>query len=255
MALFGRRKPGFAKEEIVNKNEIPEEFNDALDPAMNKDKAAPKAGNEPCESSPEGEKPQLVDFLESLPEVEDSFPPFPQEEEQPAPVEKTYAQLLADFIRERSQGGLLTGKSHLETEDQDLEALLTELAADETCEDITTIAGNKDIYYYSTLHMTGNYASIIMLVEEKDMPRTIAEMVRFNCKTYPSSTPEEYFTRHPYFMTKPQIERALASMPGSAEYQDIKRVKAFNGADYLYSSLSFSDKYGKAMADFGEESE
>lgn len=251
MALFGRRKPGFAKEEIVKKDEIPQEFNDALDPAMNKDTVAPGEDGMPQQ----GDKPQLVDFLESLPEVEDNFPPFPPEEEPPAPVEKTYAQVLADFIRDRTQGGVLTGKKQLETEEQDLEALLLALAADETCKDIVAITGNKDIYYYSDEHMTGNYASIIMLVEEKDMPRTIAEMVRFNCKTYPSATPEAYFTKHPYFMTQPQIDRALGTMAQNSDYQDIKRVKASNGINYLYSSLYFSDKYGKAMANYGEEDE
>ena len=36
MALFGRRKPGFAKEVELKPSEIPGEFSDALDPAVDK---------------------------------------------------------------------------------------------------------------------------------------------------------------------------------------------------------------------------
>ena len=43
MALFGRRKPGFSKEVELKPEEIPGEFSDALDPAVNKDLDNPKA--------------------------------------------------------------------------------------------------------------------------------------------------------------------------------------------------------------------
>lgn len=243
MPLFGRRKPGFAKEEIIRKDEIPGEFSDALDPAVRQD--APEAS----------EKPELCSYLQSLPDVEDTFPPFPEEEPATAPAEKTRAEVLADFIRERTRGSLLTGRRLLEREDEDLEALLAGMAASASCGDIASIEGSRDVYYYSDALMTKNYAHIAMLVEEKDMPRTIAEMVRFNCKTYPAATPEAYFSRHPYFMTAPQIARALDAIARDPQYADIRRVNAFNGVPYLYSTLYFTDKYGKAMANYGEEDE
>ncbi len=43
MALFGRRKPGFSKEVKLNPDEIPGEFSDALDPAVNRELDNPKA--------------------------------------------------------------------------------------------------------------------------------------------------------------------------------------------------------------------
>lgn len=241
MPLFGRRKPGFAKEEVVRKDEIPGEFSDALDPAVQK--------------QGETQKPDLLEYLDSLPEVEDTFPPFPEEEPAPEPQEKTLAEVLADFIRERTRGSLLTARSFLAQEEEDIDALLEQMAQEESCQDIAMIQGKKDVYFYASELMTANYARIAMLVEEKDMPRTIAEMVRFNCKTYPSATPEAYFTRSPYYMTQPQIDRALREIAREAQYADIKRVNAFNGAPYLYSSQYFSDKYGKAMANYGEEDE
>ena len=42
MALFGRRKPGFSKEVELKPSEIPGEFSDALDPAVNKELDNPK---------------------------------------------------------------------------------------------------------------------------------------------------------------------------------------------------------------------
>ena len=42
MALFGRRKPGFSKEVTLKPSEIPGEFSDALDPAVNKALDNPK---------------------------------------------------------------------------------------------------------------------------------------------------------------------------------------------------------------------
>ena len=242
MPLFGRRKPGFAKEETIKKSEIPGEFSDKLDPAMHKQEE-------------EAPKPDLLNYLESLPEVEDTFPPFPPEAPKPEPKEKSPAEILADYIRERTGGSLLTSKRSLAAEEEDLDAILEQMKALESCADIHQVMGKKDVYFYSAALMTTNYANIAMLVEEKDMARTIAEMVRFNCKTYPSSTPEAYFTRHPYFMTEMQIARALDEIARKPEYQDIKRVNACNGVPYLYSTLYFSDKYGKAMADYGEEEE
>lgn len=84
MALFGRRKPGFSKEVELKPKEIPGEFSDALDPAVNKDLDNPKAEKLEYqhnaervmngEEAPAAEKPDLLDYLESLPDVEDPFP-------------------------------------------------------------------------------------------------------------------------------------------------------------------------------------
>ena len=118
MALFGRRKPGFSKEVKLNPDEIPGEFSDALDPAVNRELDNPKAEKRILQESaekvingekgaPDGDKPDILDYLESLPDVEDPFPPSEPEEE--APVEETPkrpGQILADYIRRRSAAGV-----------------------------------------------------------------------------------------------------------------------------------------------------
>ena len=133
MALFGRRKPGFSKEVELKPEEIPGEFSDALDPAVNKDLDNPKAEKLEYQHNAEhvingeqastAEKPDLLDYLESLPDVEDPFPPSKPEDEAPAEaVEKRPAQVLADFIRKRSAAAALTARKSLMEEAENMEA-------------------------------------------------------------------------------------------------------------------------------------
>ncbi|MBR4537938.1 MAG: hypothetical protein IKO52_03730 [Clostridia bacterium] len=74
MALFGRRKPGFSKEVELKPSEIPGEFSDALDPAVNKELDNPKlekremqqqAMDAMGDAQPEApaEKPDIFDYM------------------------------------------------------------------------------------------------------------------------------------------------------------------------------------------------
>jgi len=103
--------------------------------------------------------------------------------------------------------------------------------------------------------MAVNYAHMAMLAEEKDYCRTIADIVRFNCKVGPACTDVYFFTNHPYSMTKTQIDVALTMMKKREEYADIQETKSFNGVRYLYTSNRLTAKYAKALADFAEEGE
>ena len=137
----------------------------------------------------------------------------------------------------------------MEKEDQDLEEILSALNEDETCADIKTIKGDKDIYYYSEHFMSDNYAMIAVLVDEKDVAKTIAKMVRWNSKIYPCPTPRYYFNNSPYLLTDPQIERAFYKIWDSEEYKDICELKTGNDVRYLYSTETMSEKYARALAE------
>jgi len=232
--LFGPRKPGFAKEEVVT--DVPAEIRETKP-----EKVPPPviAGDVPRE------EPEPVDLLDLLEIPEEAAPPAP-------PVEKTKAQLLADFIRERSMGAKLTSKRQLAAEEEDLEELLRSLQEDESCRDIVSARGDKDEYFYSNQYMSDNYAMIAVLVEEKNLPKTIAHMVRWNAKTYPMPTPVHYFFHSPYYYTEPQVERALHLIKQSEEYRDIGEIVTGNGVKYLYSSLHMSEKYARALAEANE---
>ncbi len=261
MALFGRRKPGFSKEVELKPSEIPGEFSDALDPAVNKELDNPKLEKvemqEQAARVMRGEgKPDLLDYMQSLPDVPDPFPPSAPEPETPPEPEKTKAQLLADFIRARSKSALITPKQLIAKDEEDVEALLSEMAADESCKDILSVQGQKDVYFYSEDTMAHNYAKIAMLTLEKDDARTVAEMVRFNCKAFPTPTPVYYFARQPFFLDRERMKAVIAQMRTDPAYEYIRECTAeINGEPYLYSSTHMSEKYARALANGAESHE
>ncbi|MDO5376894.1 MAG: hypothetical protein Q4G52_01045 [Clostridia bacterium] len=284
MSLFGRRKPGFSKEVELRPEDISDEFSDRNDPAMARNSnpkeekaemaaraqavmdgtavsAAPAASGE-RQAAQSAEKVDLFDYMDSLPEVEDPFTPSedpmvpdPEAEAEKEQQERKPAELLAQYIRHRSMAAQLTPKKPLAEEEPQLEEMLAEMRAMESCQDIASVTGKKDEYFYSNEVMANNYAMIAMLVLEKDLATTVAHMVRFNCKTYPSPTPLYYFMRSPYDYTKPQLDQALRVIQSREDTQDIKTVESFNGVLYMYAEGIMSRKYAKALADDGEADE
>lgn len=236
MALFGRRKPGFSEEVSLKPEDIPGEFSDALDPAMRQKEEDAREGQD------------VFDYLQSLPDVEDPFPPSEPEAEVAPEPEQTRSQLLAAFIRERSQSALITPKELIALDEPEIDALLEAMAQDETCKDIRTVQGQKDVYYYSDELMANNYAKIAMLTLEKDDARTVAEMVRFNCKAFPTPTPVDYFARQPFYLSGEQMDAILAQMHEDPAYQDIRECVTIKKEKYLYSIDLMSEKYARALA-------
>ena len=213
-------------------------------------KEAPSS--EPPKPEAGQKKQELIDYLQSLPEVEDPYTPFEEDHVIDA-RQRSEAEKLACDIRLYTREEKLVSRTQLREACENADVLLEEMKGLSSCADILSVQGQKDVYYYCSTYMTDNYARIAMLVLEKDWPRTIAEMVRFNCKTYPCSTPYEYFMRPPYLLTKPQLMRALDQVLRNEAYKDIVSVEASNGAPYLYSTEYFTARYGKALADLGED--
>jgi hypothetical protein len=102
--------------------------------------------------------------------------------------------------------------------------------------------------------MTDNYAMIATLVAEEDNPATLAQMVRFHAEKYPAATPFTYFYEHPYCWTPEQLALALDQVKNTPAYADIVEVRAYDGTPFLISTRYVSEHYGKALADFGQES-
>ncbi len=294
MALFGRRKPGFSKEVTLRPEDISGEFSDKNDPAMVRN-SSPKeekaewaakadavmsgeaeksaevaAATAAAAIGAEQEKPALdlaqqaaaegrtvdiFEYIDSLPDVEDPFPPSEPDPEPEAVPERKPHEVLADYIRERTKAIQLTAKKSLAEEEPELDKLLEDMHQAEDCKDIQSVKGAKDEYFYSDATMAHNYAMIAMLVLEKDLPHTIAHMVRFNCKTYPSPTPLYYFMRSPYSYTKTQLDNALRQIQGNPDTKDIQTVTAFNGVLYMYSDTIMDKRYAQALADDGETME
>lgn len=268
--LFGRRKPGFAKEVELKPEDISGEFSDLNDPAR-------QDANPKCEKGEMGERAQevidgtaqptqeaekvdLFDYMDSLPDQGDPFAPSenPMIEDpnaEPEMVEMKPGEMLAEYIRERTRSVNLTPKKELEKEEPLLDEMIAEMRGLENCQDILSVVGEKDEYFYSIEYMAKNYAMIAMLCYEKDLPRTLATMTRHNCKVYPSPTPLYYFTRHPFSYTKPQLDFALKKLQEREEFSDIKTLTTWNGILYLYAEGIMTKKYAQALADDGETSE
>lgn len=274
--LFGRRKPGFSKEVELRPEDISNEFSDLNDPA--RQDANPKsekkemgdraqavidgtAVSAAAQTDEGAQKVDLFDYIDSLPEVEDPFTPSEDpmiedpNEEKETDVQLSQGEMLAEYIRERTRAVQLTPKKPLAEEEPNLDAMIEEMRGLESCKDIRSVKGQKDEYFYSDEIMANNYAMIAMLVYEKDLPHTIAQIVRHNCKIYPSPTPKQYFTRHPFYYTYPQIDHALRMIGQNEAYKDIKTFKTWNDQTYLYSEDVMSYKYAKALADDAETSE
>lgn len=270
--LFGRRKPGFAKEVELKPEEISGEFSDLNDPA--RQDANPKtekkemgdraqavidgtAASAAAQTGENAQKVDIFDYMDSLPEVEDPFTPSenpmiedPNAEKDPGEEpERPQGEVLAEYIRERTRAVQLTPRKPLAEEEPELDKILEEMQGLESCKDIRSVKGQKDEYFYSDEIMANNYAMMTMLVYEKDIPHTIAQIVRHNCKIYPSPTPKEYFTRHPFSYTYPQIDHALHMIEKSEAYKDIKTLETWTKEIYLYSEDIMSYKYAYALAD------
>ena len=271
--LFGRRKPGFSKEVELRPEDISDEFSDRNDPArqdqnpkFEKEEMAAAAqavvdGTAKPTVQPSQDAPvDVFDYMDSLPEVNDPFEPSEDPMIEDPTLGPDYTQLkegeiLANYIRERTMSVNLTPRKELEAEDPTIHDTIEEMLSLESCQDIRIVKGQKDEYFYSFSYMAKNYAMIAMLVYEKDIPHTISHMVRFNCKTYPAPSPVEYFTRHPFSYTKPQLDHAIHVLQQKEEYQDIKVLTTWNGRPYLYSENVMTKKYAQVLADDAETSE
>jgi len=271
--LFGRRKPGFAKEVELKPEDISDEFSDRNDPARQDQNPkfekegmaaaanAVIAGTAQAASEPSKDAPiDVFEYMDSLPEVHDPFEPSEDPMIEDPTLGPDYTQLkeseiLANYIRERTKTVNLTPRKELEAEDPTIHDTIEEMLALESCQDIRIVKGQKDEYFYSFTYMAKNYAMIAMLVYEKDIPHTIAHMVRFNCKTYPAPSPIEYFTRHPFSYTKPQLDHAIRMIEQNEAYKDVKVLTTWNGHKYLYSEDVMTKKYAQVLADDAETTE
>ena len=192
-------------------------------------------------------KPDLIQYLQSLPDVDVPYPPIPEKEESPEP--EGQIEIWKAQIDQASRKGLLVASKVLTAENKDFAELLPEL---DSQPEIGRIKGRKDIYYYAVDRMTVQYAEVMMLVTEQDIAYTIAEVTRKRSR-YPATTPLRHFTREPYYWSRPQIDRAMDQIRALSEYQDIHAVSATNGEVHFYSVRHISDVYGQALADDAEE--
>lgn len=158
--------------------------------------------------------------------------------------------LMGWFVRDRSYDSKLTNAEQFLDEPFSLEVdeilpSLDELKSREEFSDICIKKGKESIYLFSEERMTQNYAKMLIMVEEKNLFKLVAETVRDESRTYPRPTDSRLFLNTPFNLKKDEFLQVFDELKRKEEYSDIKESRASNNALYLYS-----DKFiKKAHAD------
>ena len=247
--------------DLHNDNPIDDNLIDAN--PQDDDEAILKSSPYPRLDIPEGEKPELMEYLNSLPEAE--VPPDfendladeQEEEKEEIAVEKSPEQLkaeaLAQRIRENTIALQVTPRALLLGGDSETPKILEMLSTDEAFKDIAQMTGQNDTYYYSSSNMTSQYANIAVLVKEGDHFYTVASLVRYHTKEYPTPTAAVYFEHSPYDFSKEMINQVREGFKSDPKYADIKEIITENRQIYFYSSDYMTDIYATALAERAEE--
>jgi len=212
---------------------------------------------------PEGENPDLFEYLASLPEVDGEPLPLPSPEvtdtpKAEEPTEKTQeekdVEALAKFLRERSGAGAITSFLALQKDDENIGEVFAKLEENEEYKDIMCIQGSKDKYYYSNVPMTDQFANIAALVEEKDLPRTVAHVVRTRSE-YPASTQINHFMGYPYNYSAEELKQIRETFKTDPNYEDIGEFKLRNKVEYFFSTRYLTPQLAFALEEDAQSEE
>ena len=160
-------------------------------------------------------------------------------------------------IRVASSNGILTRESSLfqvstGLTEEDKEEFFIGLSSEPELKDIVSLRGKKDCYYYSKEKMTENYANMVFRIEEKDLLRGMAELIRKESNIYPRPTSLMTFYLKPFSFEKEFLKELVEKLQGASEYSDIEETKASNGAVYLYSNRFLTKNNAKSLAEWIE---
>lgn len=123
--------------------------------------------------------------------------------------------------------------------------------ADDICY-LVEVVGKKDRYYYDNRVITTNYARMLVLMADEQHWQTLAEMTRFECKTYPRPYSVMLLQESPFNLSVPEVEIALKALSDQPQCEDIKQVCASNGALYLYSQTYMVEALAQSLCEWIE---
>ncbi|MDD4081308.1 MAG: hypothetical protein PHP02_07870 [Eubacteriales bacterium] len=179
----------------------------------------------------------------------------------PAAQENSGAQELIKLLRANTEKSKVTGKKELLKKlpgSLDRAALLDLLSktankqAPPELGDISHVEGQKDTYYYDQTIMTVQYARLDALIQDKDIMRTVAAVVRSDSKLYPRVTPFKKLTGMPFWCTEDELLGVAARMKLDEAYQDIRMISASNGVRGFFSLESLSETYAQSLFEMEE---
>ncbi len=153
----------------------------------------------------------------------------------------------AELISEDEILSLLKDENPLLPAGEDVAAILTRLI--EENEDIQRLSGAGSHFFYSSLHMTETYATI--LLNKLDGPlMLIAGTVRQNSHVYQRPVLLDIFTKPPFNLAHDQILDYLKTMAATENYNDIAATSTSASGIYLYSTAHLETEYAVMLAEW-----
>lgn len=178
-------------------------------------------------------------------------------EEQLLQAKKVVWDAIAQAIRESGKQEQYLTLSDLSGQMEiEKDALLTtiqELQMQEEYKDICVYQGAKELYYYTYPLLAHNYVKNVALAQEDELPRTIAEVARYESQIYPRATDIKTFTKFPYRYTEIQVKRMLERMRKEEQYQDLQTYESSHKNFYVYSSKFFTRQHAVFLIEFNED--
>ncbi len=174
---------------------------------------------------------------------------------------KDFGPELIEVIRKSSEAARLETKAHLlelfPEADVDLSLGVDgESSGDGSCSsdysDLRILSGSEDAYYFSVLSMSETYARYLFRIEEKNLPRLVADTVREESRIYPRPTPARTFSSAPFSISEPELLKIIDLFGSDAETEDLRSYRASNGALYLYSSRYFEPVHAESLVEWDE---
>ena len=165
--------------------------------------------------------------------------------------------LIYEYIRDKSQRHHLSNAEDFLGEPFELEVeetieLIDELKEKEEFNDIRVVKREGSIFLYSEDFISNNYAKMMIMVEEKDLRKLIANTVREESKAYPRPTGVKLFSYDPFKLSLDDLKQVLKQMESMEEYRDIKQVQTSNKKLYLYSERFMTRQHAKSLAEWIE---
>lgn len=134
-------------------------------------------------------------------------------------------------------------------------ALLNEMQAQPAYRDLKTISSlSGELFLYSELHMTGNYAALLVKAAMNDACATIVSTVREESRIYPRPTKISVFSSHAYGIQAASLQPCIVKILNNPLYFDIRKmVHPDTEAVYLYSTQHLTEEQASTMMRWLEE--
>jgi len=166
------------------------------------------------------------------------------------PVLAQTLTVLADKVRNACRGGKVVPCAEIWQGAEDDFIRLAQARETAGIQDIVLIREGEHAYFYSDQLMSRTYAEASARACGDDACRMIAETVRSDSRTYPRPTATAVFKEAPFSLAPDVISRSIEELLGDPKYPDIRRVRASDGSEFLFSINHMDPGHAEALAEW-----